>query len=385
MFALYTNIGRGHPNYLDGLVRTLASRHNVFVKQSDVFQLSQGAARAAWDLVRLTYVAGGRGGMVRWAYNRIRSRPLSRSWLSSLLSRDLRRSLAGSDATILLDHPVVAQLISDLWPVCYVHGEMAAPPNCIVPGAARVLVPLETTRDRFIAQGQPPESLCVTGLMIEPEIVPGAGESFKIRLKRVEMNKSLTIGFFTSGAYSPQHTAVIVKAAASVFRNGHRTIVFAGYDWCKLQMFARQFRARGIKVHLDLHGSTNPRQDEVTLVYRPDRLSDTLRAAEIVPQLDLFVAAAHERVNWAVGLGLPMLAVMPNIGPFAQENYRFASTQGVAAAIDQESAAGLAGIVERLRDMGRLLQMAKQGFGRYPINGHEQAAQLVFLSGVHRR
>jgi hypothetical protein len=302
---------------------------------------------------------------------------LARGWFSSLLGRDLRQSLAGSDATILVDHPVVAQLVSDLVPVCYVHGEISAPPNCIVPGAAQVLVPLETTRDRFIAQGQPPESLCVTGLMVEPELVPKAADDSKRRLDRIRNSAHLTIGFFTSGAYPPQHTAVIVKAAASAFRDGHRVIVFTGYDWFKSQMLVRRFQARSIKVRPDLHGSTNPGPDEVTLISRPDRLSDTLRAAEIVPELDLFVAAAHERVNWAVGLGLPLLAMMPNIGPFARENFEFARAQGVALAIDCNGATTLAQTIKHLRDTGRLFLMCRQGFGEYPINGHEQAALAV--------
>ena len=56
---LYTNIGRGHPHYLDGIVESLSKERVGRV--TDVFAVSAGIERAAWKTVRTVYRVGGRG------------------------------------------------------------------------------------------------------------------------------------------------------------------------------------------------------------------------------------------------------------------------------------------------------------------------------------
>ncbi len=90
----------------------------------------------------------------------------------------------------------------------------------------------------------------------------------------------------------------------------------------------------------------------------------------------MLVAAAHERTNWAVGLGLPMFALMPNIGPFAAGNYAFASEQGTCLPLEGiAGAAGLADTIADLRRSGRLAEMARNGWGRHAITGAEAIAR----------
>jgi len=377
IIALYTDIGRGHPNYLDGLVQTLAARHHLQIPTFDVFQLSRRASRAAWDAVRLGYHTGSRGGLLTALYNRIRSRRSAGGFPVRLLARDLRLRRAGPDTMILVEHPLVARMLGELGRVYYVHGEIAAPAASIVPEAARVFVPLESTKNRFAELGQPTASLSVTGLMVEPGLVSGAAQALDRRLQRIKTGKHLTIGFFTSGAYPPAHTDVIVNAAASAARSGNRVVVFTGCSWSKSRMLARRLKALSLKVGSDRHRHLSPNWDSVTLVWRPDRPSDTARAVELMPELDLFVAAPHERTNWAVGLGLPMFALRPLVGPFARQNYDFALAHNVAQPLDRDAAANFGRTLERLRNDGTLLRMAENGFGKYPINGFDMAAQEV--------
>ncbi len=376
--ALYTDIGRGHPNYLDGLLQTLAARYRLPIPIFDVFQVSRRASRAAWNAVRLAYHTGSRGGLVTALYNRMRSQRSTGGLLVRLLARDLGPGRAGPDTIILVEHPIVARMLGGIRRVYYVHGEIAAPRTSIVPEATRVFVPLESTKNGFTALGQPAASLSVTGLMIEPGLVSGAAQALDRRLQRIKTGKHLTIGFFTSGAYPPAHTDLILSAAASAARNEYRVLVFAGCSWSKCRMLARRLTALSLKVRVDRAGNLSPAWDIVTLVWRPDRQSDTARAVELVPELDVFVAASHERTNWAVGLGLPLFALRPLIGPFARRNYDFALAHKVALPLNQDAAGDFGRTVRRLRDDGTMARMAQNGFGKYPIDGFRVAAEEVY-------
>lgn len=97
------------------------------------------------------------------------------------------------------------------------------------------------------------------------------------------------------------------------------------------------------------------------------------------------VCAAHERTNWAVGLGLPMFALLPNIGPFAAGNYTFASQQGVCLPLEGTSdAARLGDTIAELRRTGRLVEMARSGWGRHAITGAETAARELLSAATAR-
>jgi hypothetical protein len=95
------------------------------------------------------------------------------------------------------------------------------------------------------------------------------------------------------------------------------------------------------------------------------------------------VAAAHERTNWAVGLGLPMFALLPNIGPFARGNFEFASEQGVCLPLaDVAAALGLADTIAALRHSGRLAEMARNGWGRHAISGADTTARALLAAAT---
>ena len=113
---------------------------------------------------------------------------------------------------------------------------------------------------------------------------------------------------------------------------------------------------------------------DIFVVSRKTRQEDTERAIEIIPQLDVFIAASHERTNWAVGLGLPMFVLFPLIGTFASQNFEFAQIQKVVYPLDsREKAKNLGEILTGLRQNGQLGEMARNGFGVHKVNGVEIA------------
>ena len=70
---LYTNIGRGHPGYLDGIIEaieTTSPEIKYFV--TDVFALSRGLSLFGWRRVRGMYRLGARGGLISSAYGLLR-------------------------------------------------------------------------------------------------------------------------------------------------------------------------------------------------------------------------------------------------------------------------------------------------------------------------
>jgi len=107
------------------------------------------------------------------------------------------------------------------------------------------------------------------------------------------------------------------------------------------------------------------------------RIEDHL-SARLFSSFDYLVAPAHERSNWALGLGLPMLAVGPAIGPFAPLNKDLVVQEGVAMSIESDQeAAHMGATIEKLRQSGRLEQMAAAGWGKQGIDGFDNIAQFL--------
>jgi hypothetical protein len=386
IIAIYTNIGRGHPSYLDSLLMGLQERGQEVVSRT-VFQESKGLSFLSWKLVGGLYVLGGKGGIRTKLYNWLRHSQTeisSDSALIKILGRDLRRTYQDFKGICLVAHPVIARILRNVCRTWYVHGEIAAPPECSVKGVEKIFVPLQETKDKLISFGADPETVVVTGLMIEPGLVHTAEKSFQARLKRIESNEPLTIGFFTSGAYPKEHLKKILWGAKSVVEKKMRAIIFTGtspkkFEWFKRQM--KKWRCQIVEDRGDKHtltrlgGSRKEKNGDLWLVTRKTRQAETQRAVELLPQMDAFVAASHERTNWAVGLGLPMFVLFSLIGTFASLNYEFAQRQKVAYPLDfLEKAKNLGKIICELRENGQLTQMAQKGFGIHKINGTWEAA-----------
>lgn len=73
-----------------------------------------------------------------------------------------------------------------------------------------------------------------------------------------------------------------------------------------------------------------------------------------------------------------MFALLPHIGPFARENFEFASAQGVCLPLpDTAAAAGLADTIAGLRRSDRLVEMARNGWQVHPIDGAARIARAL--------
>jgi len=336
--AIASEIGRGHPQYLDSVLSYLPEVQRVV------------PAGLGWRLGRKAYKIGGRGGLFTSIYCRIREKSVPSRLELYLLDSGLRHRFRNYPGIVLVDHPLLAHLLAPVTRVAYLHGEIAAPAIAAVKDAWRILVPTPQTRERMIAAGVRPDAVQVTGLVIEPELVSIAQAALAARLARLKSGPPLTVAFFTSGAYPLPHLRAIVTAAESARNAGHRVIIFAGTDKTKAKVLPSAL-------------VFNSRQEE------------NLKTAELFPRIDLFVAAAHERTNWAIGLGLPLFALLPHIGPFARENFWFAYEKGVCLPLKEPKNFG--STINEHRRTGKLTQMVYSGWNQYPLNGAATIARLL--------
>jgi hypothetical protein len=369
LVSVCSEIGRGHPSYLDSVLLALARLcpDKPAAECHTVPELCPGISGLAWSLARSAYHLGGQGGPATWLYNRLRSPDAKPSGLQlSLLGTNLRRTFAGYEGICIVDHPLLAHILAPVCRVAYLHCEIAAPGLAAVPRAWRTFVPLQATSLKLQAAGVRPDALAVTGLLVEPELTDVAESAFQARITRLASDRPLTIGFFSSGAEPRPHSLSIITGASSVTRAGHKAVISWGTGSIKAMKVQIALRREGMA------------QESYRILWARDRQAVTTAVAGIFPELDLMVCAAHERTNWAVGLGLPMFALLPNIGPFASGNYAFALEQGTCLPL--EGVAGAAGLVDTiaaLRRSGRLAEMARNGWDRHTISGAETAARVL--------
>ncbi|KPK67612.1 hypothetical protein AMJ82_10300, partial [candidate division TA06 bacterium SM23_40] len=140
IIGLSSEIGRGHPSYLDSVWTLLergfpdpASRLSYW-KAHD---RSVRTSRLAWSAVASVYWIGGRGGTTTRLYNILRRRrgvPSRGGLAVGLLGKDVRAALRGFEGICLVAHPILAQIASTVSRTWFIHGEIAAPEECAVSG-----------------------------------------------------------------------------------------------------------------------------------------------------------------------------------------------------------------------------------------------------------
>ncbi|MGD8866593.1 MAG: hypothetical protein PVI01_03170 [Gemmatimonadales bacterium] len=376
---LYTNIGRGHPFYLDGIIGCLPSERVGDV--TDVFAGTTGLARGLWVGARLIYRSVGGGGPYSSLYNRLRQRndydrhgPLQR-----LMGRPLRRTYSDRPDPLVTAHPVLVAILEGTRGLIYQHGEVTAPVESWVHGRHRVLVPLSSTADRFIAAGIPERNLFVSGLCIESALVEAAEGAFEGRLARLAGGDPLCGAFFTSGAEPREHVKRLVSAVLSAACAGGRALVFARGNG----RFAARLRARleksgrdfaSVRSIAELRGA----ESEVLLCLYENRRGLDAFTARLFERFDYFVAPSHERTNWALGLGLPMFIVDPPLGSYAPLNRELLLAASVARALEERRVASRFGSrVGELHAAGELTRMAEAGWGRFEIRGFCNIAEFL--------
>ncbi|NMC43601.1 MAG: hypothetical protein GYA46_06760, partial [candidate division Zixibacteria bacterium] len=249
----------------------------------------------------------------------------------------------------------------------------AAPSEAIARGCRKILVPWLETAARFEQAGVPAETLVVTGQCIEPELVGLAEMSQQARIERLSGGGPLTAAFFTSGAYPPMHIRRLLLAVRSFVDAGQKAVVFCGRSESVAGRMITWLRRQGLSPEKGTGGAA-----EIRIVVSQTREEESQRTAALFPELDLFIAPAHERTNWAVGLGLPLLILCPHIGSYAPLNAAIATSRQVAVELgDDRAAESMGDLIADFRRSGRLAAMAANGFGRTAIDGFDSAARLL--------
>lgn len=375
---LYTEIGRGHPGYLDGIKRQFVqTQPTVKTSVTTVFQLSHGLSLSAWKFVRFLYRFGARGGLITALYSKLRSVLGHNSrggLLLKLLGRDIKKAFSKFTGVIVVAHPLLADILAKQNNVIYQHGEFAVPEEAVPAGCELIFVPDKKAACEFSARGIKDEILCVTGRCIEKHIASAAESAFQERVGRIRNNKSLTAGLFTSGALPGPHIEKLLKAAVSLAKAGHTVCLFTSLSDSFRKKAERFFAASRIDC-----GQYPDTAKPVCLVHSLDRQSEDAAAADLFPRFDFFVAPAHERVHWSLGLGLPQCLLGPHIGTFAPLNAARVLDQGVGIEISSNRHAGLlADKIAELKQNGELDNMMHRGFIPGELNGFAVCARKLF-------
>ena len=380
---LYTNIGRGHPFYLDALVEAFVKSGQIraIKGQSDVFEVSTGLARRGWRTARWLYLKGSSRGMVSRVYDRVRSgsdynRP---SLMLSVMGRDIRKRYMSDPDPLVVAHPILVGILRGKKDLIYQHGEVVTPGEAVALGASKVIVPTEEAGGPFVERGYNKEDVFVSGLCIEPALVRQAGEAFEARIGRIDRRGGLTGAFFSSGAEPREHVEKLVTAAVSAVADGGRVIVFGKKGGRLAVTAAGRFDNAGVPYYAVDSADLIPKDfDGAMVVSFENRREENLFTGHLFGRFDYFVAPSHERTNWALGLGLPMFAVGPAVGPFAPLNRDKLVKSGVAEEIVDPAAAGRFGRrLHELRSTGALDSMARAGRGKAAIDGFERIVNFL--------
>ncbi|MFH1372576.1 MAG: hypothetical protein ABII79_02105 [bacterium] len=380
---LYTDIGRGHPFYLDGLLEALVRRGRIGLVrgETDVLEVSKGLSRLSWQLARWFYRHGSSGGPVASVYKRLRANAdYNRSGLMlSLMGRDIRRRFVSDSRPLVVAHPTLVGILQGRRNLIYQHGELVTPGEAVVAGASKVLVPTERAAGPFLESGYTAADVVVSGLCIEPALVNQAADVCRRRLRRIDGGEPLTGAFFSSGAEPTAHVDKLVRASLSAVRKGGKSVLFVRQGG-KLDIASRrEFSARGMTCQVVNSHEPIPSDLPATLVVRyASRREENIFTAQLFAAFDYFVAPAHERSNWAMGLGWPMFVVGPQIGPYAPLNRSLLLETGVAGCVESLSDADSFGqYVADLQSSGELTRMVRDGWGVCDIGGFDYIARFL--------
>ena len=380
---LYTNIGRGHPFYLDGIIEALVrmGRIKLVKSESDVFQESTGLARLAWKTARWLYTTGSSSRIVGPMYERIRrGNDYNRdSSMLRIMRRDIAARYSSTATALVVAHPSLVAALRNRKNLIYQHGELVTPPEAIVHGATTVFVPTDKAAAPFAQQGYDGDAVLVTGLCIEPALVKLAESAFESRCDRIEKSTYLTGGFYSSGAEPRLHVRQLVSGAVSTAVHGNRAVILARRGGRLQRSAERAFRRSRIPFQvidaaMPIPGDFSP----ALIVLFDNRREEYSFSARLFPLFDFLVAPSHERANWALGLGLPMFIVGPCVGPFAPLNRDLLLDAGVARVLENDhDAALLAARLGKAPGREELLSAAQKGWGKYKIDGFERIADYL--------
>lgn len=384
--VLYTNIGRGHPFYLDGITDILRRKGQLRLvrRQTDVFDVSRGLSLAAWKGVRALYRLGASDGIAGRLYSKLRTgADYNRGGVSMrILGSTLREELGKTDDYVLVAHPTLVAMLKGVSRVIYQHGELAAPAESVVRGAEYVLVPTLEAAEVFVRGGYPEKAVVITGLCIEPALVRNAADVFEARLRRINGQEPLTGAFFSSGAEPKAHVNKLIMAARQAVAADGRVVIIGRHGGSLVERAQKVFKDAFIDFAAVSGSAGLPVElPEALVVNHGSRREENALTASLFSRFDYFVAPSHERTNWALGLGLPMFVVGPSYGPFSPLNREILLRSGVAEVIDSgDAAVDFGRNLEKYRQHGALSDMSRAGWEKYDITGFEKIADFLINS-----
>ena len=380
---LNLSIGRGHPFYLEGILEAINRSGKIGLVRSieEVTEIVPWPTRQAWKWVNWLYRTGSSPGRLSSLYNHFRhqndfNRP---NWSMSILAAGLRSRFVAGTEPLIVSHPILVGILRGRGGLIYQHGELVAPDESLVKGAEMVIVPTTAVAERFAAIGYSAEQIVISGLCIEPAIVRQAADAFTARIDRISGNGPLTGAFFSSGAEPKDHVDRLVAAAVAAASLEHRVIIFAQRGRTVAQRMIAALRQQQILfAQIDASKIIPPDPPPVLLVEHQNRREETILSGRLFPEFDYVVAPAHERTNWAIGLGLPMFILDPPKGSFAPLNRQFLLDHQVAISLSSMNHAASFGVrLDTLRNRGTLLAMARSGWRRYDISGFDTIASFL--------
>ena len=350
-------------------------------RETDVFSVSSFLPRQAWKIARWLYVRGASSKLIGYAYKQIRAGAdyNSEGVFLRLMGRSIRSKLMHDPDPVIVAHPSLVGILQGRPAVLYQHGETVAPGESLVRGAETVFVPTETVAESFRKVGYAADSVIVTGLCIEPALVRQAKDCFESRLARLASNEPLVGAFFSSGAEPRLHIERLVAAALSAAKRGGRVVLFCraggGFEQAARHALAA---ARLSTEHIDSSSGLPREMPQALIVLHRSRREENIFTGQLCPSFDYFVAPAHERSNWALGLGLPMFIIGPSIGPFAPLNRLNLLERRVAREFGSiNNAREFGTTLKRLRYEGQLRKMALVGHGKFAIDGFDRIASWL--------
>ncbi|MEE9441082.1 MAG: hypothetical protein V3V99_00230 [candidate division Zixibacteria bacterium] len=377
VFLLYTEIGRGHPTYLDGIIEILETKYpDIKYHRTDVFTLSSGMSLLFWKIIRTIYYLGARGGIISRIYNMLRNnlKPgKGNTFLSRILGKKIIERLKDFSGLVIVAHPILAQILSPRFNVVYQHGELVVPDEAIVKNCRKIIVPLQFTADKFTNAGVRSNNITIVGQCIENRLISCLRTTIESRLERLRNTNKFHAAIFSSGAHPSAHINKIILIAESLLNHGHDVIIFTGNSRKFRYRLANHFKRADIEFSDSLNIESN-----LKILYSENRDIENETTARMFPHIDFFVAPAHERTNWGTGLGIPHFILCPHYGSFAPLNAEFALEQGVAYEIkDNVTARNFNQLVNDFRNNSDLERMINNGLGRYENSGFSQAARII--------
>ena len=380
---LYTNIGRGHPFYLDGIVELVKEKEIFELSISDVFESSSDISYLSWQLAKSLYKLGSADSFAGRMYNKLRDSSdfYRRSLAMKIMGRDIVKKFANDSTPLIVAHPILVEMLSGRKNLLYQHGELSVPKQAIVSGAEYVFVPTDSAAKPFINSGCLRSNVIVTGLCIEPCLQKQAETGFEKRMSRIDSSDVLAGGFFSSGAEPKPHIKKLVLAAVSAVEQEHKVIVFAQKSGKLAKEFEREFGNRNLEFVTDYDSSQNfdfETESGSILCLHTNRKTEMELTCKYFEKLDFFVAPSHERTNWAMGLGLPMFILEPAIGPFAPLNREILLESGVAESLNStEDSKRFGNMLNDLKKNRKLRQMSESGWGKQSIDGFQAITNFL--------